>query len=150
MEKLKEQVIEEIEKELEERMTLIEQSYNDAIDARNNDTKSSAGDKYETGREMIQQEIERMALRMREIKAMQNELGILPVKEKSDVVISGSLVEIDSGIYFLGLSFGKIEVNNECIYAISTHSPLGKLILNHRVGDKIDLNQRIQKILKIT
>lgn len=150
MKKLKKQVIDALEKELEERMELIAQSYNDAIESRNEDTKSSAGDKYETGREMIQQEIDTMSLRMREIRAMQNELNILPVKEESAVVISGSLVQMNSGIYFLGLSLGKIEVNNECVYAISTHSPLGKMILNRRVGDKIDLNQGSHEILSIT
>lgn len=149
MRKLKEKVIDALERELEERMDLLRQSYNDAIDARNNDTKSSAGDKYETGRAMIQQEIDRMGLRMREIKVLQNELKILPIKEESDTVISGSLVEMDSGIYFLGLSLGKIEVGNTCIYAISTHSPLGKLILNQREGDSVDLNQNKHRILSI-
>lgn len=149
MKKFKEKVVKALENELEERMTLLTQSYNDAIDSRNNDTKSSAGDKYETGRAMIQQEIDRTGLRIREIKILQNELKILPINEVSSTVISGSLVKMDSGIYFLGLSLGKIEVENECVYAISTHSPLGKMILNQRVGDTIDLNQNIHTILTI-
>lgn len=150
MKELKEKVVKALEKELEERMTLLTQSYNDAIESRNNDTKSSAGDKYETGRAMAQQEIDRTGLRIREIKVLQNELNILPIKQNSDTVISGSLVELDSGIYFLGLSLGKIEVDNICVYAISTYSPLGKIILNQRVGDKIILNQNYQEILNIT
>ncbi len=149
MEKLKEKVVKALETELEERMTLLMQTYKDAIESRNNDTKSSAGDKYETSRAMIQQEIERTELRIREIKILQNELKKLPIKEKSDVVISGSLVETDSGIYFLGLSLGKIKIGSDFIYAISTHSPLGKILLNQKIGDKIALNQNTQRILKI-
>ena len=149
MEKLKERVVKVLESELEERMVLLRQTHKDAIESRNSDTKSSAGDKYETGREMIQQEIERTELRIREIKVLQNELNKLPIKEKSDVVISGSLVKMDSGIYFLGLSLGKVKIGNDFVYAISTHSPLGKMMLNRRVGDRVELNQNTQTILQI-
>ena len=36
-----------------------QKAIDDAVESANDDTKSSAGDKYETGREMMQQEIDR-------------------------------------------------------------------------------------------
>ncbi|HZH86854.1 MAG TPA: 3-oxoacyl-ACP synthase [Brumimicrobium sp.] len=147
---MKKQVVKAIEKELEERLNMATQTYNDALESRNNDTKSSAGDKYETSRAMMQQEMDNAEISIHQVKVFQNELNRLPLKEDSESVISGSLVETNTGIYFLGLSLGKIVVNNHVVYAISTASPLGKLLLNRKVGDFIDLNNAQQKILKIS
>lgn len=147
---MKKQVVKAIEKELEERLNMATQTYNDALESRNNDTKSSAGDKYETSRAMMQQEMDNAEISIHQVKVFQNELNRLPLKEDSESVISGSLVETNTGIYFLGLSLGKIVVNNHIVYAISTASPLGKLLLKRKVGDFIDLNNAQQKILKIT
>ncbi|MFT4838171.1 MAG: hypothetical protein ACI9V9_000075, partial [Oleispira sp.] len=41
-----------------ERLTTIEKNLDSLMDAKRNETKSSAGDKYETGRAMIQNEEE--------------------------------------------------------------------------------------------
>ena|SRR5690554_619264 len=150
MKEMKKQVVKAIEKELEERLNMATQTYNDALESRNNDTKSSAGDKYETSRAMMQQEMDNAEISIHQVKVFQNELNRLPLKEDSESVISGSLVETNTGIYFLGLSLGKIVVNNHVVYAISTASPLGKLLLNRKVGDFIDLNNAQQKILKIS
>ena len=150
MKKVKLQVVQAINEELEERLKLSTQAYNDALESRNNDTKSSAGDKYETSRAMMQQEMDNAEISINQAKVFMNELNRLPLEEESDVVISGSLVETNTGIYFLGLSIGKVIVENQIVYAISTASPLGKLLLNCKVGDKINLNNSEQEILRIT
>jgi transcription elongation GreA/GreB family factor len=149
MKEIKKQVITAIEKELDERLVMATQTYDDALESRNNDTKSSAGDKYETSRAMMQQEMDNAEISIRQVKVFKNELNRLPLEENSEVVISGSLVETNTGIYFLGLSLGKVEINNHIVYAISTASPLGKLLLNCKVGDEVNLNNAQQKILKI-
>ena len=147
---MKLQVVQAINEELEERLKLSTQAYNDALESRNNDTKSSAGDKYETSRAMMQQEMDNAEISINQAKVFMNELNRLPLEEDSDVVISGSLVETNTGIYFLGLSIGKVIVENQIVYAVSTASPLGKLLLNCKVGDKINLNNSEQEILRIT
>ncbi|RFC53950.1 3-oxoacyl-ACP synthase [Brumimicrobium aurantiacum] len=149
MNAIKTKVIEAIREELNERLEVSTQAYNDAKESRNNDTKSSAGDKYETSRAMMQQEMDNAEVSIHQVKMFKNELQRLPVEEESDIVISGSLVETDKGLYFLGLSLGKIEVDNQIIYAISTASPLGKLLLHKNVGDEINLNNMKQSILSI-
>lgn len=149
METIKKEVIKAIEKELDERLAISTQTYNDALESRNNDTKSSAGDKYETSRAMMQQEMDNAEARIHQVKMFKNELQRLPVEEKSDKVISGSFVETDLGLYFLGLSLGKIEIQNQIVYAISTASPLGKMLLHKKVGDEISLNNTKQSIKSI-
>ncbi|PWH86802.1 3-oxoacyl-ACP synthase [Brumimicrobium oceani] len=149
MEAVKKEVITAIEKELDERLEISTQTFNDALEARNNDTKSSAGDKYETSRAMMQQEMDNADAIIHQVKMYKNELRRLPIEEKSDRVISGSFVETDKGFYFIGLSVGKIEVQNQIVYAISTASPLGKLLLHKEVGDEVVLNNRVQSIKRI-
>lgn len=150
MKAVKKEVIKAIEKELEERLAISTQTYNDALESRNNDTKSSAGDKYETSRAMMQQEMDNAEASIHQVKMFKNELNRLPVEEKSDKVISGSFVETDMGLYFLGLSLGKIEIQNQIVYALSTASPLGKMLLHKKVGDEIHLNNMEQSIISIT
>lgn len=149
MEAVKKEVIKAIEKELDERLEISTQTYNDALESRNNDTKSSAGDKYETSRAMMQQEMDNAEAIIHQVKMFKNELRRLPIEEKSDQVISGSFVETDKGLYFIGLSIGKIEIQNQIVYAISTASPLGKLLLHKKVGDEIHLNNMKQSIKSI-
>ncbi|RYM33397.1 hypothetical protein ERX46_10680 [Brumimicrobium glaciale] len=149
METIKKEVIKAIEKELEERLAISTQTYNDALESRNNDTKSSAGDKYETSRAMMQQEMDNAEARIHQVKVFKNELNRLPVEEKSDIIISGSFVETDLGLYFIGLSLGKVEIQNQIVYAISTASPLGKMLLHKKVGDEINLNNTKQFIKSI-
>lgn len=149
MEAVKKEVIKAIELELEERLAISTQTYNDALESRNNDTKSSAGDKYETSRAMMQQEMDNAESSIYQVKVFMNELQRLPVEEKSDIIISGSFVETNLGFYFLGLSLGKIEIQNQIVYAISTASPLGKLLLHKKVGDEISLNNTKQIIKSI-
>lgn len=150
MKELKKQVVQAMNKELEERLNISTQAYNDALESRNNDTKSSAGDKYETSRAMMQQEMDNAEVSINQAKVFKNELNRLPLEEDSDEVISGSLVETNTGLYFLGLSLGKVVVNNQVVYAVSTASPLGKLLLHCKEGDVINLNDRQQEILRIT
>lgn|SRR5690554_442809 len=148
---MKKTIIAAIEKELDERLNIVTQAYNDALASRNNDTKSSAGDKYETSRAMMQQEMDNAEKRIHQVKFLKNELNRLPTFEgNSDVVISGSLVKTNKAIYFLGLGLGKIIVDDQVVYAISTASPLGKLLLNSKIGDKISLNAIQQEIISIT
>lgn len=149
MDKLKSKIVNAINMEFEERLRLAVDALDSAIESRNNETKSSAGDKYETSREMIQQEINSSEKQIFQIKMMLNELRRLPIKEKSLVAASGSLVETDSGLYLLGLSAGKMEVEDKTVYAISVASPLGKLLFNKKKGDTINLNNVAQTILEI-
>ena len=50
-------VIAELNKQLQTKLTYLNTILQQAIDSRNSDTKSSAGDKFETSREMAQIEI---------------------------------------------------------------------------------------------
>ena len=146
MDKLKKKVIEKMNKDLTDNYDAIYQSYIDAKESRDNDTKSSAGDKYETGRAMMQQEMDKAEKRLAQIKALKNELNRLPLEETSNTVIPGSFIKTTSGLFFIGVSLGKVEIGDQVVFAISTASPLGKLLHSKKVGDTILFNGQEQTI----
>jgi len=51
---------------------------------------------------------------------------------------------------FVSVSLGKIELGNELFYAISTHVPIYKELINRKKGDKFEFNGNKFEILEIT
>ena len=75
--------------------------------ASNNETKSSMGDKYETTREMVQQEINNLQVQLNENVRAKNSLKLLNINPHQ-IIRSGSLVETDKGFFFIAVSLGEI------------------------------------------
>lgn len=114
----------------------------------NNDTKSSMGDKYETGREMLQQEINNLQIQLNEnLKSQQILNNIQPVAHK--FVALGSFVETEKGKFFIAVSLGEIFFENQKIFVISPESPLAKAMHGKSVNDTFSLNNLSHKIQKI-
>lgn len=114
----------------------------------NNDTKSSMGDKYETGREMLQQEINNLQLQLNGF--LKQETSLKNIKtEFSEKIEKGSLVETEKGKFFIAISLGEINFENQKIFVISPESPLAKAMHGKSVNDTFSLNNLNHKIQKI-
>lgn len=116
--------------------------------ASSNDTKSSMGDKYETGREMLQQEINNL---QRQLNESLNQLSVIQKisTEPSDKVQNGALVKTDKGIFYIAASVGEIMSGNQKIMAISVESPLAKAMLGKKSEEEFTINNIHQKIVNI-
>lgn len=80
---VKAELLQKLNELLDERIAGLEQSLLATKESRDSDTKSSAGDKYETGREMAQQEIDKQQAQLAKTRFMKNELqAIKPELEK--------------------------------------------------------------------
>lgn len=99
------------------------------------ETKSSAGDKHETGRAMLQLEIEKASQQLAGINEMKIVLSKIIIDDNSNIVKLGSVVYTDQANYFLSISAGQINISNNLYYAISSSSPIGKLMLGKKAGD---------------
>ena len=117
--------------------------------SKNNETKSSAGDKYETGMAMLQQEEEKAHAQMAKAIDFNRVLALLKPNERNESVNLGSLVETNSGLYFFALAFGKIVIEEKDIYAISIVSPIGQLLKNQKVGFKSSFQGKGIEIISI-
>ena len=120
--------------------------YELAKESRDSDTKSSAGDKFETGREMMQREMDKISATLDQYKKHINLLSKINLNRAYPIVDLGGLIETDQGIYYLSIGLGKIEINAEIIYAISLDSPIGQLFKGKRVGDELEFRGKTLKI----
>jgi transcription elongation GreA/GreB family factor len=109
-----------------------------AKESRDSDTKSSAGDKFETGREMMQREMDKLSALVDNTLNSIAKLDRLADLPASVIISEGSLVETDQETYFISIGYGKLD----SIYAISIESPLGVELKGKRVGDRIEMRGR--------
>ena len=124
-----------------------------AIDAAqqsaNDETKSSAGDKYETGRAMMQQEAEWGRKQLAEARALKQSLEHVTNVQNEPRAFTGSVVYTNKGTFYLSISAGKLCVDGETVFAISVASPLGGKLLGQSTGSAVNFNGQDFKILKI-
>jgi transcription elongation GreA/GreB family factor len=105
-----------------------------------NDTKSSAGDKHETGRAMIQIEQETLGKQLNEAEEQKALLEKIDITNNSIQIHRGSLVKTNNGYLFLSIPFGKITVDNKTVIVISPQSPLGKKLMGLGINDSTNIN----------
>jgi len=113
------------------------------------ETKSSAGDKHETGRAMLQLEMEKLGKQHQEAQKMQMLLLRIQPDKQTEVAHLGSLIETATHNYFLSVSLGGLTLENKVYYAISPQSPIGKLLLGKRTGEHFTFQGTSHQILNI-
>lgn len=133
---IKESIFNRIIEIIDERIETTKRAIESARESRDNETKCTVGDKYETGRSMMQFEMEKNRVQLNKTLNLKNELSQIDLHKKNEKVTLGSLVIVTNGSYFISIGIGKLEVANEPIYSISLASPIGKLLNNKKVGDE--------------
>ncbi len=116
--------------------------------ASNNDTKSSMGDKYETGREMLQQEINNLQIQQNEVLKQQDFLKTISAKV-SIKAEKGAIITTERGMFFISVSLGEINFENQKIICISPESPLAKAMNGKKSSEEFSINSIQQKIKNI-
>lgn len=140
METLKAQLYEACAASIEERIRAIEHSLAGIEEARNNETKSSAGDKYETGRTMMQAEADKLSGQLLEARAVKDELDRLAGRGPAERVEAGSLVVTDQGVYYILIGRGKITLSGQLYYCISARAPIAVGLIGKRPGEEVIFN----------
>lgn len=113
------------------------------------ESKSSAGDKYETGREMMQAEMVNLQSHLDEQQKMLAALlSIDPAKSNSSIS-RGSLVQSGQGVFFLAASLGQIQVEGNRLFVISMGSPMGQALEGKKAGESVELNGRRIEIVAV-
>lgn len=114
-----------------------------------NESKSSAGDKHETGRAMLHLEMEKASQQLEVVSAMKDVLKRMDIKATSDHARLGSLVDTNQGCYFLSISAGELNIDHKDYYAVSASSPIGALLLGKNQGDELMLGAKTIQIRTI-
>ena len=108
----------------------------------NEETKSSAGDKYETGRAMAQLEIEKTQEQLADAIRQRNILTQLDRNSNSEKVQPGSLVYTNQGNFYIAIAAGPFEIDGQKYFPISPTAPIGLALLGLKRGEKFEFNKR--------
>lgn len=115
----------------------------------NEETKSSAGDKYETGRAMMQLEIEKNTVQLAEAMKLKRALDEINPAKPTTIVQSGSIVLTNQHNYYLAISAGQLKVGDNVYFAISPASPIGVQLKGLSIGDTFIFNKKTVHIEQI-
>ncbi|WP_425637240.1 hypothetical protein ACPUEN_17525 [Algoriphagus yeomjeoni] len=103
------------------------------------DTKSSAGDKFETGRETMSRDLMTVENQLKQANFEFDELCRLQaIKEPSPSVQEGSLVQLGNDKYLISISLGQIAVDDQKLFMLSKNSPLGEILVGRKKNEQVE------------
>jgi len=120
-----------------------------ANEAGKDETKSSAGDKHETGRAMAHLDQEQQQVQLAAALILRDQLERINPMLVSLQVTLGSLINTNKGWFYISIGAGRIEVQDFFCMAISPQSPLAKAFLGTSIGTKVALNGNQYEVLAI-
>lgn len=108
------------------------------------ETKSSAGDKFETSREMMQQQMDQLEAQGKVLAGQLEALARAERKEVFERVAFGSCLQLATGEYYLlACGIGKLTMADGALaHAISPESPLGEALLGARAAEQVTFRDR--------
>lgn len=134
---------------VQQKIDTLQRNLHDLSDSAGNETKRTAGDKHETALAMLQIEQENNSRQLKEVLQQKATLEKLDPHLETEMIVRGSLIHTNKGIYFISLGLGKLKVEDETVFAVSPDAPLGKLLLMKKAGDAFTFNDTDYKIITI-
>jgi len=119
------------------------------LESLDSEGKSSAGDKHETGRAMIQLEREKLAQQRERNDQDIKTLDALKNKTTTVHIAPGALVNTSLASYFLAVPADAFSHNDKKIYCISPQSPIGQLLLGKKAGESFSFRGNSIKLLEV-
>ncbi|MEM0517486.1 MULTISPECIES: 3-oxoacyl-ACP synthase [Aequorivita] len=146
---LKTELLQHCQKQVDNRYSKIKQTIEAIEESLLEESKSSSGDKHETGRAMLQIDRENAGKQLHEIEKIAQLLKKIDVNTTSDYARLGSLVYTDKFAYYISISIGSVEIDETDYLCVALNSPVGLLISGKRKGDEFTLNGNLFKIKKV-
>lgn len=147
---IKKELLSIIRSQCEERVNTLQKAVDNAQNSANEESKSSAGDKYETGRAMAQNDRDLYA---RQLIAAQNDLHTITQinsKEKLLRANIGSLVTTNIGTFLLCISAGIIDLDGIKYMSTSMESPIGLLLKGKTKDDAFDFRGKVVEVMEVS
>ena len=121
----------------ENRLQTIQNTIAEIQESLLSETKSSAGDKHETGRAMLQLEREKAGQQLAEIEKTKQILSKINRENTSKSIGLGCVVYTTKANYYIAISAGEFTMDKDDFFAISAQTPIGKLLIGKSVGDDV-------------
>ena len=145
----KQKIYDQYRQMLETKISGLQQQHADLKESTANETKSTAGDKYETARAMLQIEQDNTRRQLQEVMEQQAAFSAIDISLISNEVIRGSLVKTNKGYLFISVALGKIIVDGIVVIALSPQSPLGQQLMGMKPTNTTTINNTIYSIEEI-
>jgi len=142
-------LIQACEEYLNKRIAVVKKAMNGLKEDLENESKSSAGDKYETGREMINIEWNKLTVQLNEYDRLSQILKRIEDHKPTNKVVLGSLVKTDAANYFISIPAGEIIAGNQKGYAVGVKAPIAQQLLGKEEGDHYTMNGKEFRILNV-
>lgn len=130
---------------IDKKQKILESELRLAQESTKDQSKSSVGDKHETGRAMAQLEQEKLSSQFLELEKQKQILTKINPEVINQNIGLGSLVKTNRGLFFLAIAIGKVNINKQGYYVISVSSPIGQALL-HQVNLSAEFNGTTIKI----
>lgn len=146
---LKQQLYQACERYVDERIAELTASLRSIQQSANEETKSSSGDKYETGRAMAHLEIEKLQFQLVELNRAKADLHRIVITLPATPIKPGSVVFTSRGNFFISIHAGETTINNTTFFLISPASPVAQKMMGLNAQSEFTLNGRAFTILSV-
>lgn len=147
--KLKIQLFKACKQQLASRREAVDAILTNVAISLKEETKSSAGDKHETGRAMLQLERENAGQQLAEIEKLEVILNRISSEISEGPVHMGNVVETSQAKYFMAIPAGALAIDDHVFYAIGATSPIGQRLLGKKEGDEVRFRESAFTITSI-
>ncbi|MFD1094585.1 transcription elongation factor [Salegentibacter chungangensis] len=149
MKEIKDKLFKACEAYVQERISRISLAMSDLESDLENETKSSAGDKYETGREMINLEWNKLSTQLQQFKKLKETLEMAKSNKTAEEIKLGSLVKTENANYLIAIPAGVITLGSETWFAVGANAPIAQALLNKKKGEDFSFNGTKDKIISV-
>ncbi len=146
---VKEQLHQHCEAFLNKRLEVIQNTISDIEKALTSETKSTAGDKHETGRAMLQLEREKAGQQLAELQKQFLVLNKINTSQNHNTIALGSIVYTTQSNYFISTSVGEVIYDDDTFFAISLGSPIARLLVGKAINETFQFRDKEITITKI-
>jgi len=150
MNELKSAVYQTAINQLKQKAALLAEERKNIIESILEEEKNSAGDKYETSRETMTQDLNSLEKQIKQSGLDLEELYRLQtIKDTPPTVQEGALVQLGSEWFLLAVSVGQVKVGDKSVFLLSKNSPLGELLVGKKKGEVVQFRGKPQSITEI-
>lgn len=133
--------------QLKQKEALLAEERKNIIESILEEEKNSAGDKYETGRETMTQDLVNIETQLKQGKLDIEELYRLQtIKETPSSVQEGALIKLGNDWFLIAISIGQIKVDDTKVFLLSRNSPLGELLIGKKKKDQVNFRGKMHLI----
>jgi hypothetical protein len=146
---LKKELLEQVFKQINDKISILQSEFKVYKDSAENETKSTAGDKHDTSKSMMQLEQEKMGAQLSDLLNQKSVLLNITVNTEQKSIGLGSLFYTNNGNFFLSIFSKQIILNSVNYFPVSIQSPIGKELLKSKKGSTITINAKQYTVIDI-